>query len=305
MRFSPLEITIEKIGERNKTYPARNKLSNGARENSLIGFKAKKSLGQNFLVDKNILNKIISACQLNKTDTILEIGPGLGVLTEEISKLAKKVTAVELDNRLCSLLKDKFRGSKNVEIIHKDILKVKIPNLKSLNGMDKAITVIGNLPFYITTPIITHLLGQRQYIRNIYITVQKEVAKRFVAQPKTDDYSAFSCFVQYYTKPKILFYIKRNSFQPAPKVDSAFIRLDIYEKPPLIVRDEALFFKIIRIGFNQRRKMLKNNLKSLIVDGRALSATDIISLFEESGLSCSARAEELSLSDFARLSNLL
>ena len=257
-----------------------------------FNFHPKRRLGQNFLIDKNILRKIIEVTELKQGDVILEIGPGLGALTEELVKRVKNVIAVELDKKLCQILKESLKCHGNVEIIQGDIRKFSF----SAYRQDR-FTVIGNLPYYITTPVIVYLLQQRDYISSILITVQKEVAKRLVANPGKKDYGAITCFVRYYANPSILFYIKRTSFWPQPEVDSAFIKLEPSKKPAADVLDEELFFKIIRAAFQKRRKIILNALRDIISKERLLE------IFKNMGIDPKRRGETLSLEEFARIAN--
>ena len=258
--------------------------------------KPKKSLGQNFLVDKNIQNKIIDACGLKISDTVLEIGSGRGELTRHLAPKVKNLLALELDKRLCQLLKDEFRNDANVKIMNRNILKFNLSRYFG-NIRDK-IKVIGNIPYYITTPIITHLFKYSNIIGTILLTVQKEFAHRIIAGPGSKDYGAFSCFVQYYSVPKLIFTIKKASFLPAPKVDSCFLRMDIRSQPPVLSSDERLFFRIIRHAFNQRRKILKNSLEGVVAPEK------IAIFFEKYNIDPRIRPESLGLDDFARLSSL-
>ncbi len=257
--------------------------------------KPKKNLGQNFLIDKNIQNKIISCIELASTDTVLEIGPGEGAITGLLCQNAAKVFAVEIDRNLCAFLTGKFAKLENISIINADILKF---DLRSLPPGDK-LKVIGNIPYYITTPIIEHLLFYSERIEEIYLTVQKEFAQRMIAAAGSKVYGSFSCFVQYYTEPEILFLIKKNSFHPAPQVDSCFLRLKLRREPPVKVKNEKTLFKIIRTGFQQRRKTLKNSLEELI------PADKLDKFFQEYDLNPKIRPEDLSLQDFANLANLI
>lgn len=254
--------------------------------------KPKKSLGQNFLIDRNIQERIIQASDLKKDDTVLEIGPGRGELTQELLNKAKKLIAVELDAGLCDRLKEKFSSYPNFELLHQDILETDLSSL--LTGAGK-IKVIANLPYYISTPAISHLLKHKKYISEIYLTLQKEVAQRICASPGTKAYGAFSCFAQFHAQAEILFEIKSASFWPRPKVDSCFIRLKALNKPKLKIADEEIFFRIIRTAFNQRRKQLKNSLKKILAP----------EAFKKTGTNPNSRAENLSLADFARLNNFL
>ncbi|PIQ88388.1 MAG: ribosomal RNA small subunit methyltransferase A [Candidatus Omnitrophica bacterium CG11_big_fil_rev_8_21_14_0_20_42_13] len=255
-------------------------------------FKPKKHLGQNFLFDRNILGKIAASIKLKGNDTVLEIGPGLGTLTDFLAKEAEEVIAVEVDRRAVSLLKDKFRDSSNVRIVNCDFLKYSIPGKYS----GKKIKVVGNIPYYITTPIIEHLIDLRKNIEDIFITVQKELAQRIIAPAASESYGSLSCFVQYYFKPEILFKIKPGSFWPAPKVESVLLRLSPYKEPPLKVRNEKLLFTIIRNSFAKRRKTIINAL-SFILDKELIS-----SIIRDLGLKHDVRAEELSLKQMAEIS---
>lgn len=256
----------------------------------------KKRLGQNFLIDKNVQTKIVSACELTPSDNVLEIGSGRGELTRLICDKAGMVYALEIDPYLCDILEDNLKGYSNIKIINHDILKF---NLKRYFGKLKdKIKIIGNIPYYITTPVIEHLLKYKNMIDTIFITVQKEFAVRLTAKPGSKDYGSFSCFAQYYSKPKALFFIKKTSFSPIPKVDSSFVRLDINREPPLKIKDERLFFKIIRAAFNKRRKILKNSLKGII------ACEKLKVFFTQGGINSNIRPEDLTLEDFANLTNL-
>ncbi|MDO8662817.1 MAG: 16S rRNA (adenine(1518)-N(6)/adenine(1519)-N(6))-dimethyltransferase RsmA [Candidatus Omnitrophota bacterium] len=259
---------------------------------------AKKSLGQNFLIDQNIRGKIVDALDLKPTDILLEIGSGRGELTELISQRAGEVYALEIDRRLLKTLTDSLVGRKNIRVINQDILKLDLERLINQNKIKAKIKVFGNIPYYISSPIIEHLLNFHGYLSEIFITVQKEFAARVVAQPGSKEYSSFSCFVQYYTVPKIIFHISKNCFRPSPKVDSSFLGLKIREVPAVSVRDEGLFFKIIRSAFNQRRKILSNSLQEVVTPG-------ILSVFfTKTGLNPNIRPECLTLENFALLANL-
>jgi 16S rRNA (adenine1518-N6/adenine1519-N6)-dimethyltransferase len=257
--------------------------------------KPKKSLGQNFLIDRNIQSKIADSVDLNPDDTVLEIGPGEGAITGLLCQAANKVFAVEIDRNLCALLTNKFAKTENLSVVNADILKF---DLRSLPPGNK-FKVIGNIPYYITSPIVEHLLLYRERIKDIYLTVQKEFAQRMAADPGSKAYGSFSCFVQYYTEPEILFLIKKNSFHPAPKVDSSFLRLKLREEPAVKVKNEAMLFKIIRTAFQQRRKTMKNGLEELIPNRQ------LEQFFRQYDIDPRIRAEDLSLQDFANLANLL
>ncbi|MCM8795331.1 MAG: 16S rRNA (adenine(1518)-N(6)/adenine(1519)-N(6))-dimethyltransferase RsmA [Candidatus Omnitrophica bacterium] len=245
--------------------------------------KPKKRLGQNFLIDPNIIKKIIVATGLSFDDTVLEIGAGRGELTQLIAPRTKKVYAVEIDSSLCNTLRQRLKDYPHVEIIPQDILKLDLENL------DSELKVIGNIPYYLTTPILRHLLKFRHKISLIYISVQKEFAARILAKVGTKAYGAFSCFMQYYTKPENLFIIKRTCFWPVPKVDSCFLKIKIRKKPILPSDKEKLLFRVIRQAFSQRRKTLKNSLKK-IIPAEKLPHPNL-------------RPEDLSLRDFINLIN--
>jgi 16S rRNA (adenine1518-N6/adenine1519-N6)-dimethyltransferase len=258
----------------------------------------KKSLGQNFLIDQNIRNKIVASLELKKDDVVLEIGSGRGELTQAIAQQVSKVFGLEIDRRLDSFLESKFTGpDKKVKIMNQDILKLEVAKFLKENKIQGRIKVFGNIPYYISSPIIEHLLKFRDRIEAIFITVQKEFAARVAAVPGSKAYGSFSCFTQYYTCPRVIFNISRNCFKPAPKVDSSFLELKIREEPAVRVKDEKLFFKIIRGAFNQRRKTLRNSLEG-IVSPEALN-----DLFDRSGVDKNIRPEDLSLENFAFLSN--
>jgi 16S rRNA (adenine1518-N6/adenine1519-N6)-dimethyltransferase len=257
--------------------------------------RARKSLGQNFLVDQNAVIRIIDACSLKREETVLEIGPGTGLLTRQIAPVVKELIAVETDPRFCETLNGEFRD-RNVRIVHADFLKV---DLTQLLPAGNKVKVIGNLPYYITTPIITTIIGARSLFRELFLTVQLEFAERIAAQPGGKEYGAFSCFVQFYAEPTLLFKIKSSSFKPRPKVDSCFLRLTLREKPLFELADEEFLFKIIRTSFQQRRKTLSNSLSVLFPKETLAGA------FVQAGIDPQRRAESLSLADFVRLSEAL
>ena len=257
--------------------------------------KPKKSLGQNFLVGANLNKKIVEACRIKNDETVIEIGPGKGALTGLIAEKAKYTYAVEIDKELSERLCMNFIGNTKVKIILADFLKIDLNRYMPCGVKTK---IIGNIPYYITTPIIEKLLKHSERISSAYLTVQKEYARRICAEPGCKEYGSLSCFVRYYAKPKIEFYIKSGSFYPKPKVDSALISLQIHSKPPVELNDRERFFTLIRSAFAQKRKTLKNNLKSV------LPQQTISSFLEKTGLGPKARAEELSLQNFADLANL-
>ncbi|MFH1888768.1 MAG: 16S rRNA (adenine(1518)-N(6)/adenine(1519)-N(6))-dimethyltransferase RsmA [Candidatus Omnitrophota bacterium] len=259
--------------------------------------KPKKRLGQNFLIDKNVQKKLVASYGLSDRDRVLEIGSGYGELTRMIAPCAAFIYALEIDTDLAGALRDNTMGFTNIKIINRDILKFDLK--RYFRGLKDKIKVVGNIPYYITTPIIERVLRYRDKIDSVFITVQKEFAKRIVAHPGSKEYGSFSCFVQYYAAPKILFFIKKNSFSPAPKVDSCLLRLKIREVPAVSVKDERLFFKIIRSGFNQRRKTLRKSLSELA------PADKINGFLIKHGIDVDVRPEDLALVDFARLADTL
>lgn len=258
-------------------------------------YRPKKSLGQNFLTDKNLQQKIIAACGFTRSDSVLEIGAGGGALTRLIAEEAGELYSLEIDERLFAGLQKEFKDISSARIIHADILKTDIRKLLGEEG--RPVKVFGNIPYYITTPIIEHLLEYRAVISQVFLTVQKEFGERMTASPGSKTYGSLSCFVQYYTEPKILFIIKRNSFFPRPKVDSCFLRMEIRKELPLGPEKEKQFFKVVRAAFNQRRKTLRNSLKGHFPQER------LEGFFRASGKSKNTRPEELSPQDFIELIN--
>jgi 16S rRNA (adenine1518-N6/adenine1519-N6)-dimethyltransferase len=259
----------------------------------------KKSLGQNFLIDKNIQTKIICACDLTKDDIVLEIGAGKGDLTGELAQKARKVYALEIDQRLYPFLQQALGAYDNCQLLKGDILKFDLDKFLQNNNIRQKIKVIGNIPYYISSPIIEQLIKYRQRISTAFITVQKEFGRRVRAPAGSKEYGSFSCFTQYYCQCRILFEIKRNSFKPAPNVDSCFLYLKFRDKPPVSVRDEEMFFKLIRTAFNQRRKTLRNSLENL-ADQEKLGE-----FLLQAGINKNIRPEDLSLEEFAKLNNYL
>ncbi|MBM3250169.1 MAG: ribosomal RNA small subunit methyltransferase A [Candidatus Omnitrophica bacterium] len=259
--------------------------------------KPKKSLGQNFLADKNIRNKIISACDFKDTDTVIEIGAGRGELTSLIAPRVKLAYALEIDPRLGPCLEEISEKNANLRIIGEDALKADLTGI--LSKVRGKIKVVGNIPYCISTPIIEKLIGVREKVGGAFITVQKEFAQRIASLPGSKDYGALSCFVQYYTEPKILFFISRGCFWPVPKVDSAFLKLRFREKPAVYVGDPELLFKVIRASFNQRRKTLRSSLKKVI------AAQKLEAFLRYYRIRSDIRPEQLSLQDFASLINYL
>lgn len=266
-------------------------------------FVFQKRFGQNFLIDTHVLEKIIAASEITKEDFVLEIGPGIGTMTQYLAEAAREVAAVEVDRSLIPILEDTLKEWDNVEVINEDILKVDIRELALKKNGGKPIKVVANLPYYITTPIIMGLFENQVPIDSITIMVQKEVADRMQVGPGTKDYGALSLAVQYYAKPKIVANVPPNCFMPRPKVGSAVIRLERYEQPPVKVNSEKKMFQIIRASFNQRRKTLVNGLKN--AQGLSYSREEIEQALKKCGLSPNVRGEALSLSQFAELSNAL
>ena len=262
-------------------------------------FHFQKKYGQNFLIDANILNKIVEAAAITKEDCVIEIGPGIGTLTQYLAEAAGSVIAVEIDNNLIPILEDTLSEYPNASVIHGDILKVDLNKLVMEKNQGKPVKVVANLPYYITTPIIMELLESHLPIDSITVMVQKEVADRMEVGPGTKDYGALSLAVQYYSSPKIMINVPKTCFIPQPNVGSAVIRLTLHDNPPVKVSDEALLFQIIRASFNQRRKTLVNSLSN----GGICNKEVIVLALQNMGLSESIRGEALTLEEFAQLSN--
>ena len=256
--------------------------------------RADKKLGQNFLIDENVVHQIVAAAELSEADTVLEVGPGIGTLTQGLAESKARVVAVELDTRLLPVLATTLNGYDNVRVVHGDILKVNI--MEEVGA--PSFKVCANLPYYITTPIIFALLEKRLPMERLVAMVQKEVAERMAAQPGGKEYGALSVAIQYYTEPKIAFIVPPTSFIPAPAVDSAVIVCKRREKPPVEVCDEALFFRVVKAAFSLRRKMLSNSLKNM-----GIKSEQVAKWLELAGVDGKRRAETLSLEDFAKLTN--
>ena len=266
-------------------------------------FNFQKKFGQNFLIDEHVIHKIINGAQVTKDDFVLEIGPGIGTMTQYLAEAAREVAAVEIDKKLIPILGETLSEYDNVTIINEDILKVDIGALALERNAGKPIKVVANLPYYITTPIIMGLFESHVPIDNITVMVQKEVADRMKVGPGSKDYGALSLAVQYYAKPYLVANVPANCFIPRPNVDSAVIRLTRHESPAVEVENEALMFNMIRASFNQRRKTLQNGLKN---SGLCpVSKEEIIEVIKEAGLPETVRGEALTLEQFARLSNLM
>ena len=256
--------------------------------------RADKKLGQNFLIDENVVRQIVEAAELSEADTVLEVGPGIGTLTQGLAESKAQVVAVELDTRLLPVLATTLEGYDNVRVVHGDILKVNI--MEEVGAPE--FKVCANLPYYITTPIIFALLEKRLPMERLGAMVQKEVAERMAAQPGGKEYGALSVAIQYYTEPEIAFIVPPTSFIPAPAVDSAVIVCKRREKPPVEVCDEGLFFRVVKAAFSLRRKMLSNSLKNM-----GIKSERVAKWLELAGVDGKRRAETLSLEDFAKLTN--
>ena len=256
--------------------------------------RADKKLGQNFLIDENVVHQIVAAAELSEADTVLEVGPGIGTLTQGLAESKARVVAVELDTRLLPVLATTLNGYDNVRVVHGDILKVNI--MEEVGA--PSFKVCANLPYYITTPIIFALLEKRLPMERLVAMVQKEVAERMAAQPGGKEYGALSVAIQYYTEPEIAFIVPPTSFIPAPAVESAVIVCKRRIKPPVEVCDEGLFFRVVKAAFSLRRKMLSNSLKNM-----GIKSEQVAKWLELAGVDGKRRAETLSLEDFAKLTN--
>ncbi|MDO4509459.1 MAG: 16S rRNA (adenine(1518)-N(6)/adenine(1519)-N(6))-dimethyltransferase RsmA [Lachnospiraceae bacterium] len=266
-------------------------------------FSIQKKYGQNFLIDEHVLNKIIAAAELSKDDYVIEIGPGIGTMTERMAPECKHVTAIEIDKELIPILSETLSGFDNVDIINEDVLKVDLNKLIAERNDNKPVKVVANLPYYITTPIIMSLLENKIPIDTITVMVQKEVADRMMVGPGTKDYGALSLAVQYYAKPYIVANVPMNCFIPRPNVASAVIRLTCHKEPPVTVKDEKLMFNLIRASFNQRRKTLINGISNF--SGLSYTKEQVAMALNSIGLSENIRGEALDLEKFAKLSDAL
>jgi len=260
-----------------------------------FGIHMSKKLGQNFLIDESIVHGIVRAADLKEEDTVLEIGPGIGTLTQGLAETGAQVVAVELDRRLIDVLAKTLSGYENVRVVHGDILKVDIAKEVAADRFK----VVANLPYYITTPIIMGLLEEGLPIELLVTMVQKEVAERMVARPGGKDYGALSVSVQYFTQPQIMFDVPPSSFVPPPAVDSAVIRCIVRDKPPVELTDEKVFFRLVKAAFSQRRKTLSNALKAMGAPGDFVRAA-----LETAGIDAARRGETLSLDEFAAIANV-
>ena len=267
------------------------------------GFNFQKKYGQNFLIDTNVLDKIIGAAQIGPDDFVLEIGPGIGTMTQYLAEAAREVVAVEIDTKLIPILQDTLKEYDNVTVLNEDILKVDIRKIAEEKNGGKPIKVVANLPYYITTPIIMGLFESEVPLDSITVMVQKEVADRMQVGPGTKDYGALSLAVQYYAEPYIVANVPPNCFIPRPAVGSAVIRLTRYQEKPVKVNDASFMFKIIRASFNQRRKTLQNGLYNS--SELRIPKEKTVAALEEMGLTPTIRGEKLSLEEFAQLSDIL
>jgi 16S rRNA (adenine1518-N6/adenine1519-N6)-dimethyltransferase len=264
------------------------------------GFSPRKSLGQNFLIDNNVKDKIFRSLALSTDSTVIEIGPGFGVMSFDLADRCGRLIAIDKDRKICEIMEDRFKSRDNITLINADVLEADICGF-AREG--KPLTVYGNIPYYISTPIIEKIIECRQCIDKAFIVMQDELANRIVSAPGSRDYGSLSCFVQYYTKAEKLFRIKRNCFYPSPKVDSCILALTILPEPSVTVKDERLMFKIIRKAFSQRRKKAINSLSSgefLPMDREGWQEA-----FTACGIDLSSRAEVISLGSYARLTDLI
>lgn len=261
------------------------------------GLRANKKLGQNFLINESIIYDILKKANVTKEDVVIEIGPGLGSLTKELINNAKKVIAIELDPNMIDILKSRFGIFDNFEVIYGDVLKIDLEEL--IKGYD-SVKVVANLPYYITTPIIMKLLEDKLKIKSITVMVQKEVGERICATHKDKEYGAITVSVQYYSEPQIIIDVPKENFLPAPEVDSCVIRLDMREKPPVSLKDEKLFFRLVKGAFTQRRKTINN---SLTCSGK--SKEEIMAALNKLGIDSKLRAENLSIQQYADIANTL
>lgn len=265
-------------------------------------FTFKKSLGQNFLVDVNILQNIVKHAGIDKDAGAIEIGPGIGALTEQLAIHADKVVAFEIDQRLLPILKDTLGDYSNINLIHQDILEANVKEVIKENfAPDQKVHVVANLPYYITTPILMKLIQDKLPVSSITVMIQKEVAERMAAEPNTKSYGSLTIALQYYTEAEVVMVVPKTVFMPQPNVDSAILKLNLREKPPVHVQDEDFFFDIIKASFAQRRKTLQNNLKSFFKD--KYDKDMITDILLQSGIDFKRRGESLSIEEFAHLAN--
>ena len=257
--------------------------------------KANKKLGQNFLINEDIIKEIAEKAEVSKEDVIIEIGPGLGSLTKELLERAEKVIAIELDPNMARILKERFSLYNNFELIEEDVLKV---NLQEIIKDYNSVKVVANLPYYITTPIVMKLLEDKLNLKSITVMVQKEVGERFSANPNGKEYGAITVSINYYTKPEIIIDVPKDNFDPIPEVDSCVIKLDVRNVPPVKIKDEKKFFKLIKAAFSQRRKTINNSLTCI-----GKTKEEIKKILDDLNIDTNLRAENLSIEDFAKISN--
>jgi len=269
------------------------------------GFTFKKSLGQNFLIDTNILNRIVDHAELTEETGAIEIGPGIGALTEQLAKRAKKVLAFEIDQRLLPILADTLSPYPHAKVIHQDVLKANLKETlaQEFEGIED-LMVVANLPYYVTTPILMKLLEEQIPVRGIVVMLQKEVADRIAAKPGTKEYSSLSIAIQYYTEAETVMIVPKTVFNPQPNVDSAVIRLIRRDEPAVKVKNESFFFKVVRASFGQRRKTILNNLVNNLPNGKANKAA-IEQALSEASVDPKRRGETLSIEEFGKLSDEL
>ncbi|MBD1383507.1 16S rRNA (adenine(1518)-N(6)/adenine(1519)-N(6))-dimethyltransferase RsmA [Metabacillus arenae] len=269
------------------------------------GFSFKKSLGQNFLIDTNILHRIVDHANITSQTGVIEVGPGIGALTEQVAKRAKKVVAFEIDQRLLPILKDTLQPYPHVKVIHQDVLKADLKEVIAEEFKDcKEIMVVANLPYYVTTPIVMRFLEEKLPIKGIVVMLQKEVADRISASPSTKDYGSLSIAVQFYTEAKTVMTVPKTVFVPQPNVDSAVIRLSLREDPAVKVENDEFFFQLVRASFAQRRKTILNNLVNNLPNGKQQKEV-IEHALEQVEIDSKRRGESLSIKEFAMLSDSL
>lgn len=264
------------------------------------GFRFSKSLGQNFIIDSNVLDRILEGSELSEEDYILEIGPGIGVMTQVLCESCAKVVSIEIDSALIPVLEETVGEFDNLKVIHNDVLKVDLKALFEAEFKERRPKLIANLPYYVTTPIIMKFLEERIPVTDLIVMIQKEVADRMMARPSTKEYGALSVAVQYFTEPSIVTKVSKGSFMPMPNVDSSVIRLKVRENPPVVLSDEEIFFKTIKDAFGKRRKTLLNALSSGVL---GLNKDQVRIVLAASGLEENLRGEALDINQFARLAN--
>ncbi|WP_202081437.1 16S rRNA (adenine(1518)-N(6)/adenine(1519)-N(6))-dimethyltransferase RsmA [Caldalkalibacillus salinus] len=268
------------------------------------GFSFKKSLGQNFVIDAQLLENIVETADVREQDGVIEVGPGIGALTEQVARKAKKVLAFEIDQRLIPVLKDTLQPYPHVSVINQDVLKADLPAIIQEHFTQvERVHIVANLPYYITTPILMHILQSGVPYTNLVVMVQKEVADRLAAVPGTKSYGSLSIAVQYFAQAKVVKTVPKSVFIPQPHVESAIIKLERREQPPVVVRSESYFFKVVKASFAQRRKTLVNNLQSFL--GQSYSKSDIQDMLDAVHIDGKRRGESLTMDEFATLSDAL